>query len=108
MGQLWLVCKRASRPGCEWFFRFRRRKNVFKLAEGRGLDWIRSAASGLRYLLQLHLRRVEGKLVLEPRRWFAVDGRHLYQVELQRRNDPVGRHPLEQPSDRRLLFPGTS
>ena len=37
------------------------------------------------------------------RRWTASA-----QVELQGRNDPVGRHPLEQPSNRRFLFPGTS
>ena len=102
MGQLWFIFKGVSRADRGQFFRYG--KGVFKPPEERRLDRLRTAAPGLWHLFELHSDWFEGKMVLDPRRLFSLDGRHLNEIQLQRRNHPMGRYPLEQPPDRRFLF----
>ena len=52
--------------------------------------------------------RNSGEVVVDTQRQLHLRWMAYHKDHLRRRNDTVGRHPLEQPPDRRLFFPGPS
>src|SRR3954468_1696225 len=103
MGQLWFILKSLYPADGERLFRFRDRESVFKSAEEWRLDWLCSVASQFPHLPRLQLDRFQGEMVMDTERQLPIHGWHLYQIQLQRGHNTVGRHSVEQPPDWRFF-----
>lgn len=85
MGQLWMVCHRATHPHGQRIDRFGRLwkwQSIFKPAEERRVDGLCSAASGFRHLFKLHSNRVERKMVVDTECFFHLHGWDCHQIQL--------------------------